>query len=398
MTTATTMRLTTVFEQNAQAYYLGRRRALNEGGTSSSKTYSILQLLILIAQSTKVPLLISVVSESLPHIKRGAMRDFFNILDESADNNTRFNKTECIYNFGRGVMEFFGADNADKVRGPRRDILFINEANNVPWDTARGLDIRTETFTFLDWNPVGSFWAHEFWLDQPENVYIHSTYEDCKEVLPQAVVDNIESNRDKDPNWWNIYGLGLVGKVEGLVYPRFEQVDELPAGDAFYGLDFGFLVDPSALVANVVIGDKLYSKELLYETSLTNDEIARKMDLLGIRKNYDQVWADPDEPKSIEEIYRTGFNIQGSVKGPGSVEYSHQKVNQCYQFWTKDSINCIKEQRNFRYIKDKDGRFTDKTTHQFSHGMSARRYAVAGYRPNSGRMPSIKRAAFRFGG
>ncbi len=383
MVTAT-LEVTSVFKDNAQAYYDGKRRALNEGGTSSSKTYSILQLLILLAQSTKVPLLISVVSESLPHLKRGAMRDFFNILGETQDDNPRWSKTEFVYRFGAGVIEFFGADDASKVRGPRRDILFINEGNNIPWETARGLDIRTAVFTFVDWNPVGQFWAHDNWIGQPENVYIHSTYLDCVDVLPQAVKDNIESNKDKDPNWWNIYGLGLIGKVEGLVYPKFEQVDALPPGDVFYGLDFGFLVDPTALVANVMVGDKLYSKELLYEAGLTNDHIARKMDLLGVRKNFDEVWADPDEPKSIEEIMRTGINIKESVKGPGSVEYSHQKVNQCYQFWTKDSLNCIKEQRNFRYIRNKEGILTDKTTHQWSHGMSGRRYAVAGYRPKVG--------------
>lgn len=378
-----TFQLTDVFKQTAQAYDAGKRRCLHEGGTSSSKTYSILQFLIMVAQGTKKPMLISVVSESLPHLKRGCIRDYFNILGESQDDNPHWSKTEFVYHWPLCDFEFFGADDASKVRGPRREILFINEGNNVAWETARGLDIRTSAFTLVDWNPVGSFWAHDNWIGQPENVYVHSTYLDAVDVLPQSVKDNIESNKDKDPNWWNIYGLGLIGKVEGLVYPNFQQVDALPAGLVFYGLDFGFLVDPTALVANVLLGDKLYSKELLYEAGLTNDHIARNMDLLHIREDRKEVWADPDEPKSIEEILRTGINIQGSVKGPGSVEYSHQKVNQCYQFWTKDSVNCIKEQRNFRYIRNKDGILTDKTTHQFSHGMSARRYAIAGHRPLS---------------
>jgi len=372
---------TRIYEDNAQAWLSGKRRALNEGGTYSSKTWSILQILILIAQNAKSPILISVVSESLPHLKRGAIRDFFRVLGESPDNNPRYNKTEHTYDFGTGVIEFFGADEADKVRGPRRDILFINEGNNVPWETARGLDIRTAKFTFVDWNPVSEFWAHEHWIGQPENAYIHSTYQDVLGVLPQEVIDNIESNRDKDPNWWNVYGLGLIGKVTGLVYPFFEQVDKLPEGDRFYGLDFGFLVDPTVLVENIIIGDSLYSRELFYEFSeLTNDAIARKMDLLRVRKNYDEIFADPSEPKSIEEIHQQGFNIQESAKGPGSVEYGRQKVNQFHQFWTKDSLNCIKNQRNFRYIPDKDGKLTEKTTHIWSHGMAARRYAVAGYR------------------
>ena len=384
------IKTTKIYEQNAEAWLGGKRRALNEGGTYSSKTFSILQLLILIAQSSKSKLLISIVSESRPHLKRGAIRDFFNILGDSQDATPYWNKTDCIYSRPdwKGVIEFFGADESDKVRGPRRDILFINEANNVSWDAARGLDIRTKLFTFCDWNPVGEFWVYQYedpngkvipgwWTEEEDNAKIHSTYLDAIEVIPEAVVANIESNRDKDPNWWNIYGLGLIGKIEGLVYPNFQLVEELPKGDRFYGLDFGYSVDPTVLVANVVVGDKLYSKELIYETGLTNDAIARKMALLEVGKNNESIYADASEPKSIEEIAQKGFNIQASEKGPGSVEYGHQRVNQHYQYWTRDSVKCIKEQRNFCYIPDKDGRLTDKTTHQFSHGMDARRYAIA---------------------
>ena len=372
------LKYTNIFEQNNEAWLGGKRRSQNEGGTYSSKTWSILQLLILIAQNVNSSLLISVVSESLPHLKRGAIRDFFRILDESQDNNPRYNKTEHVYTFGKGGIEFFGADEADKVRGPRRDILFINEGNNVPWETARGLDIRTAKFTFVDWNPVGEFWAHEYWVGQPENAYIHSTYLDAIDVLPQEVIANIESNKDKDPNWWNIYGLGRLGKVEGLVYPYFGQVDALLDGQEFYGLDFGYSNDPTVLVKCVIRNDELYCAELIYEAGLTNDMIAHRMDELGVKRNYDEIFADSAEPKSIEEIYRYGFNIKPAPKGPGSVEYGHQKVRQYRQFWTKDSTNCIKEQRNFRYVPDKNGKLTDKTTHTFSHGMDARRYGIIG--------------------
>lgn len=383
------IKTTRIYEDNAEAWLGGKRRALNEGGTYSSKTYSILQILILIAQSAKSSLLISVVSESLPHLKRGAIRDFFNILDEGPERNPRYNMTEHVYTFGKGVIEFFGADEADKVRGPRRDILFINEANNVPWDAARGLDIRTNKFTFCDWNPVSEFWVHQYedsmgrvipgWLHEESSAYIHSTYQDAIDVIPREVVANIESNKDKDPNWWNIYGLGLIGKVEGLVYPLFKQVDELPSqGALVYGLDFGFSGDPAALTKHKIFSDEIYSKELLYEVGLTNQDIANRMIELGMVKS-DEIWADSAEPKSIEEIYRQGFNIKGAAKGQGSVGYGHQKVRQYKQYWTKDSLNCIKEQRNFRYKPDKNGKLTEKTTHLYSHGMDSRRYAVMGF-------------------
>lgn len=378
------IRTTKVYELNAEAWVSGKRRALNEGGTYSSKTYSILQLLILIAKSAKSKLLISVVSESLPHLRRGAIRDFFNILGESEDNNPHYNKSEHVYSFGNGIIEFFGADESDKIRGPRRDVLFINEANNVPWETAHGLDIRTRKFTFADWNPVSEFWAHEHWIGQPENAYIHSTYNDAIEVIPQEVIANIESNKDRDPNWWNVYGLGRLGKIEGLVYPHFEIIKKLPEGDYFYGLDFGFSNDVTALVKNVIIGDCLYSQELIYETGLTNQAIGFRMEELGVKKHYDEIFADSAEPKSIQEIYEMGFAIKGVEKGPGSVEYRHQKVRQFKQYWTEDSINCIKEQRNFRYIEDKNGKLTDKTTHIWSHGMDARDYGVLGKEDSGG--------------
>jgi len=304
------------------------------------------------------------------------MRDFFRILQQDIDNNPYFNKTESTYRFPNALLEFFGADESDKIRGPRRDVLFLNEANNIPWETARGLDVRTRWFTFADWNPVCEFWAHQNWLGKAENAYIHSTYQDALQVLAPEIVQNILATARNDPNWANIYLYGKVGKVEGLVYPNFDQVDILPDGDSFYGLDFGFSGDPSALVKCIVRADYLYCQELLYERGLTNQDLAIKMVELGIRKGYDEIYADPSEPKSIEEIYRLGFNIKPAPKG--EVEFGHQKVSQFKLLWTKDSVNGIKEQRNFRYIVDKSGRLTEKTTHLYSHAMDARRYAVIG--------------------
>ena len=387
------LKVSRIFDETLEAWKGGKRRILHEGGTSSTKTWSILQALALIAQGAKSPILISVVSESLPHLKRGAIKDFFDIINESPDNNPYWSKTEFTYRRPgwKGVIEFFGADDAGKARGPRRDILFINEGNNVPWETARNLDIRTSGkiggkggFTIVDWNPVSEFWAHEFWKGEPENAYCHSTYKDAKEagVLSPQLEEDIESYKDKDPNWYRIYAEGLLGKIEGLVHPYFEQVDELPAGDYFYGLDFGFTNDPAVLTKHVIIGDNLYSQEMFYETGLTNDQICRQMDLLGVKKFYDEITADAAEPKSIQEISDKGFNIVPCEKGPGSIEYGIQKVNQYYQFWTKDSLNCIKEQRNYRYVEkktitDHDDKFSDRTTHRWSHGQDSRRYAIS---------------------
>lgn len=377
------IRTTTIYEQNAAAWLNrknGTRRAFNEGGTWASKTYSILQLIMLVTKHTKRPLISSVVSESMPHLKRGCIRDFMNIMgDDFID--ARWNKTDKIYVFGKGIMEFFSADEPSKMRGGRRDILFVNEANNIPYNGFRELDIRTKLFTFADWNPVAEFWYHENNLkDRPENVYIHSVYGDAKEVIPPEIVKDIESNKDTDPNWWNVYGLGRLGKVEGLVHPYFTQCDALPGGgEHFFGLDFGYGSDPAVLIENAIIGRELYSRQLIYEKGMTNDDLALRMIELGIKKHYDEIFADSAEPKSIAEIYGYGFNIKGAPKGPDSVRYGHKAINKYKQYWTKDSLDCIKEQRNYSFVRDKNGVLTDKTTHRWGHGMDARRYGLVGY-------------------
>ena len=370
------MNTTLVYEKVAQAWVDGNRHIWVEGGTAASKTYSILQLLILIAQNTKSPLLISIVAESVPHIKRGSLRDFLNILGDTF-NDKQWNKTDSIYTFGLGKIEFFSADEPSKLRGGRRDILFINEVNNIAYDSFRELDARTRLCTIADWNPTSEFFFYDNRLGEaPDSVFIHATYLDALNVIPPEVVTNILAMGERDPNWKHIYIEGRLGKIEGLVYPFFEQVDELPKGDVFYGLDFGYSGDPSALVACVIDGDKLYCDELIYEKGLTNDAISLKMDSLGVKRHHAEIWADSAEPKSIEEIHRFGFNVKPAPKGQGSVDFRHQKTLQYKHYWTKRSLNCIKEQRNFRYIQDKDGKLTEKTTHVWSHGMDARDYAV----------------------
>jgi len=375
---AINIRATGVYEAILEAWNDGKRGILLEGGTYSSKTYSTLEALIVIARGAPRAIDINVMSETLPHLKGGCIRDFFRILDERSETNPYYNKTDHIYRRPgwQGTVSFLSADN-EKALGMRRDILFINEGDTITWEVARELITRTEIFVIVDWNPRSEFWAHEYYKNDPRWEYNHSTYLDALDVLPPDKREEIESMKDKDPNWWNIYGLGLTGKIEGLVYPSFEQVDELPLGAYFYGLDYGFTSDPTVLVKNVIEGDKLYSKQMFYDrTGLTNDQIARRMVLCGVVR--EPVFPDPDEPKSAEELRRLGINAQEAVKGKGSVAFGIQRVNQFYQHWTKDSVECIKDQRNYSYIKDRrTGEYTDRTTHQWSHGMDARRYGVA---------------------
>lgn len=347
----------------------------------------MLQYLTVLGSQVQAPLLISIVSESIPHVKRGCLRDFKKILG-AGFREERFNKTELIYHFQQAQMEYFSADDPAKQRGARRHILFLNEVNNITYDAYRELDARTQYCTIADWNPVSEFWFHEQGLKHaPDTAYIHATYRDAIGFVPEEIIRNILDMGKRDPNWANVYLEGQIGKVEGLVYPYLEQEHVLPEGDYFYGLDFGFSSDVTALGRHLIIpGDppELHSQELIYEKGLTNDMIARAMEDHGIKTGYDEIFADAAEPKSIEEIKLYGFNIKPAAKGPGSVEYGHQKVRQYKQFWTKDSLNGIKEQRNYRYIPDKDGKLTEKTTHNFSHLMDERRYAVMGRAEHQG--------------
>jgi len=374
----TQWKTTTVYKAVLEWYYSDKDLLVLEGGTSSSKTYSAIMALILLSITDPSPTLTDVVAESIPHLKGGAITDFECIMGDNYD-RVRWNATDRIYTFPEtgSKIHFFSADDPSKMRGPRRDRLYINEANNIAHESFKQLKVRTrEGKTLIDHNPVGEYWAHEY-QGYDSTMWHHSTYLDAIHVLPAAVVKEIESRKDKDPNWWRVYGLGLVGKSEGLIHPSFAVVDVQPQGKrTVYGLDFGYTNDPTALVRNDIVGDNLYSDEIIYERGLTNQQIAERMIELGVRRGHDMVIADSAEPKSIQEIAEYGFNILPARKGRDSLANGIQVVNQYRQHWTKRSVNCIKEQRNYRYIENKDGQLTNKPMDIYNHGMDARRYPV----------------------
>ncbi len=380
---------TTVFTQVMAAWQDGKRRFFTDGGTTSSKTYSIMQFLKHLLENYPEPILATVTSESMPHLKRGAIRDFIAIMGDDLIPSC-WNKTDMVYTWPQNGcrLEYVSDDHPEKFLGGRRHIWFLNEMNNIHKMSYMEGDLRTRLFTIGDWNPYSEFWFHDDKLaEEEENVYLGGlTYKDVLEIVPSSVIKTIEGYKDKDPNYYRVHALGLLGNIEGLVYPSFKQVDKLPEGDVFYGLDFGFALDPTVLVKNVVVGDKLYSQEMFWDTNaLTNDQISREMELAGVNRS-DPIYADPNAggEKDTADLRRYGWNMGETVKGKGSVEFGIKKVNEYYQHWTEDSLNCIKEQRNFRFIEDREhpGRFTERTTHQWSHGMDARRYPVASYVPD----------------
>lgn len=355
------------------------RIGLMQGGTGSSKTYSALQLFATLAAEIPDRMIFSIVSETFPHLRRGAMRDFFNILDDAycPDNH---NKTDATYQIGRSILEFFSADIESKVRGGRRDFLFLNEVNNIPKNTVEQLEVRTRYKIIADFNPVAHFFCHD-WVGRPGIGFFVSTYKD-NPFLEKSIVESIERRRETDPAWWRVYGLGEVGVAEGLVLPNFDLIDSFPGthllDTEFYGLDFGFSNHPTALVHCGIAKYDLYLDELIYETGLQNNQIASRLDGFNIKKNYDEIFADSAEPKSIAEIKDFGYNIKGVEKGADSVRAGLSKMREFRIHITKRSLNGIKEFRNYRYIQNSDGQFTNKPVDDFNHFIDGARYGVHG--------------------
>ena len=348
------------------------------GGTGASKTISILLWLIDYAQTHKNEL-ISVVSESFPHLKRGAMRDFLNIMEtHKYFKPDKWNKTDYTYTFETGSrIEFFSADQPGKVRGPRRDILFINEANNIPYETFTQLEVRTNKIIWLDWNPVAEFWFYTEVKDKDDVDFLILTYKD-NEALDKNIVRAIES-RKGNKNWWRVYGLGLLGEAEGRIYTDWKTIDEIPheAKLKRYGLDFGYTNDPTAIVAIYYYNGGFILDEIMYKKGLSNRQIA---DVL-LNQEDALVIADSAEPKSIDEIASYGVPVIGSQKGRGSVLQGIQYVQEQRISVTKRSLNLLKEYRNYLWLTDKEGKIINEPSPIFNHLMDAVRYGMESLEP-----------------
>lgn len=328
------------------------------------------------AQRDEKPTLTSVVSESFPHLKRGAIRDYLMIMEEQGYfNPKRWNKTDYTYELETGSkIEFFSADQPGKVRGPRRDRLFLNEANNIPFETFEQLEVRTKELIWMDWNPTNEFWFYTEVKDKRNDVdHLTLTYLD-NEGLSKEIVDSIEQRKDRK-GWWQVYGLGQLGEVEGKIYKDWQIIDELPhyARLERYGLDFGYSNDPSAIVAVYKYDGGLILDEIAFQKGLSNKQIADTL----LNQPPALVIADSAEPKSIDDIKGYGVNIVGAEKGKDSVVNGIQIVQDQRISVTKRSVNVIKEYRNYLWETDKDGKILNEPEHTFSHSMDAIRYALA---------------------
>jgi phage terminase large subunit len=354
---------------------LKKRVRIVRGGTSSSKTFSIIPMLITYAVQ-KDNTEISIVSESIPHLRRGAIRDFLKIMQMVGmyDPN-KWNKSSLTYTFSNNsFIEFFSADQPDKLRGARRDVLFINECNNVDWESYYQLAIRTRKFIYLDYNPVSEFWVDTELIGDEDSEMIILTYKD-NEALDPSIVAEIEKAREKGEtssywaNWFRVYGLGQIGNLEGVIFSNYQLIDTIPSDARLLGcgVDFGYSVDPTAIVEVYQYNDQRIIKEICYRTGMLNSDITKVLPK-GV-----PVYADSAEPKSIEEIRRFGISIKGVTKGKDSINYGIQVMQGQNYMITKDSTNLIKELRGYCWDKGKDGKTLPIPVGD-SHLMDAWRY------------------------
>ena len=386
------------------------RYIIQQGGSSSGKTYSTMQLLYLFGKRNNKPDLISIVSENLPHLKRGCIRDIKNILaTDGLWSDKDYNKSEQILKVDNKIIEFFGADSPSKLHGGRRDYLYINEANNISYDAYTQLDIRTRKKVIIDYNPTKEFWANDL-IGRPDVAFIKTTYKNNDQLEPQ-IIDSIERRKynkndlraaaklqhqleiaqesgdiksirainnklyELITEWYKVYGMGEVGSLEGVVYTDWSQCDEFPwDANKIYGfIDFGFTNDPAAVGVAGVYDGEIYTKEYIYETGLRNKQLYQK--ICDLELNHLTFIVESSEPKSISDLKSYGLKVIPAKKPKGSINFGIELLQEYHINVTKDSLNAVKELRGYQWVKDKaTGKYTNTPVDDDNHYLDALRY------------------------
>lgn len=362
---------------------LRKRVRVVQGGTSASKTFTIIPLLI--SYATANPKLeISIVSESIPHLRRGAVRDFIKIMQWTGNwVENRFNKSHLTYTFANGSrIEFFSTDDGDKLRGARRDILFVNEAHNIPFEAYYQLAIRTSRFIYIDFNPSHEFWAHTELQNDNDVDWLTLTYKD-NEATPKEVIQELKKAEKKAErsdywrNWVDVYVYGRLGTRQGVIFQEhraWHKIDVVPKNSNLigYGLDFGYTNDPTSIVAGYKLDGKYIFDEVCYQTLMSNADIANKLKANNLHKI--RGYADSAEPKSIDQIKQAGCDIKGVVKGADSIRYGIALLQEEEFFVTTRSLNLIKELRSYSYAEKEAKKLNKPEPNQQDHAIDAMRY------------------------
>ena len=356
-----------------------KRIKVNQGGTSSGKTYSIMQVLFLKAMQT-CGMIITVVGQDIPNLKKGAYRDAKTIWNASPTLQQWFpkiNEGERIFKCINGsIIEFNSYQDAQDAKSGKRHILFVNEANGIPWEVYWQLAIRTSMEVYIDYNPSARFWVHEQLIGRSDVQLILSDHRKNYYLTQQQhdMIENIE-----DDELWKVYARGATGMITGLVFNQFNIVDELPPREAWkmhvYCLDFGFTNDPTALIHLVLAHGELWTDELMYDTGLTNPVIAERAKKAGLTRQ-DIIIADSAEPKSIAELRSMGLTVEACVKGADSVLNGIDILQRYRWNVTRRSTGTRRELLNYKWKVTKDGITTNQPVDCFNHAIDATRYGA----------------------
>ena len=362
-----------------------KRITVEQGGTRSGKTYNILLWIITSFSPNNKGKVVTICRKSFPSLRASVMRDFFEILRGMGMYREDYhNKSSNEYWLNGNLIEFISLDQPQKIRGRKRDVLYLNEANELFFEDWQQLIFRTKGKVILDYNPSDAFhWIYERIIPREDCDFYQTTYKD-NPFLEDAIVSEIERLRYTDEDYWRIYGLGERGSSRATIfqYTTGEQQGNLVA----YGLDFGFTNDPTSLVKVTKQGDSLHFKEMIHSTGLTNPDISDKLASLGLTRR-DEIWADSAEPKSIEELHRMGWNVKPTAKGKDSIMAGIDILKRHKLVVTSDSPNVIKELQNYKWQEDKNGNLLNRPVDKYNHAIDAIRYATFNRlsRPNYGR-------------
>lgn len=348
-----------------------------QGSSRSAKTWSVVQFLCIYCFNN-AGTTVSIIRAGMPSIKRTVYRDFKNVmLSLGWWNDKSMNKSEYVYTFPNGSwIEFFSTDNEQKVRGSKRKILFVNEANELSFIEWQQLQMRTTEFSILDYNP--SF-SEEHWINQvneeKSTYWFISTYKD-NPFLEQKVIDEIESLKWKNPSLWRIYGLGQRAIVEGLIFENVVVSDYIPVEARrrkWYGIDLGYTNDPTAIVMVCVYGNDMYIDEVCYQTKMLSDDIIKACKDV---RDAPEFICESADPRLIDEIYNAGVDIKAVQKFPGSIKAGIMKMQQYRIHITSRSTNIRKEFKNYTWRQDKEGKWLNEPIDCYNHAIDACRYVV----------------------
>ena len=355
--------------------YSKKKIIVEQGGTRSGKTYNILLWIIFYYCHHNTGKTITIARKTYPALRSSVMRDFLDILKKHGIYKEEdHNKSNSEYNLSGNLVEFISLDQPQKIRGRKRDLAFLNEANELFWEDWQQIVFRTTGRIILDYNPSDSFhWIYDKVVPRDDCDFQQTTYKDNK-FLDDSIKMEIERLKDTDEDYWRIYGLGERGSSRATIF-QFEVVSE-PYGELLStGMDFGYTNDPTALVKVYKRGNELIFDELLYHTNLTNQDIAQKFEDLGLNR-LDVIYADSAEPKSIEELHRMRWNVKPTVKGADSIMAGIDMLKRYELKVTAKSLNLIKEFQNYKWIEDKNGNLLNKPVDNYNHAIDAIRYAV----------------------